>query len=57
MAAVVVVVAAMPDTKAFTGGRLAQAKADGKAVGKDGKPEIVLTLAPVDLATAGPQRR
>lgn len=56
VAAVVVVVGGYAGYKAFAGGGAgAQAKADGKAVGKDGKkPEIVLTLAPVDLATAGP---
>lgn len=60
VAALVVVVGGYAGFKAFAGGGAgAQAKAegkeDGKAAGKDGKKaEIVLTLAGVDLATAGP---
>ena len=60
VAALVVVVGGYAGFKAFAGGGTgaqakAQGKGDGGAAGKDGKKqEIVLTLAPVDLATAGP---
>lgn len=60
VAALVVVVGGYAGFKAFAGGGTgaqakAQGKGDGGAPGKDGKKqEIVLTLAPVDLATAGP---